>query len=231
MLDRNEARSEGALSRLVRKVQERTAQGEAISIGLLQEVAGVQAAAPILLIPALIVVSPLSIIPGLPTVIGLHTVIVSAQIIAGRRQIWLPGWLTRRSLSARHADKLLGFLLPVTRLTDGMVRRRWLVLTQQPMRRLGAGVCLLLGAVMPLLEFIPMSSTIAASIIAVFALGLMARDGLLTAAWWGALAIVVALGLWLAPQAIEFVTGTDLPTLVPELEGTPLEVLDPLLPD
>ncbi|HEY8575758.1 MAG TPA: exopolysaccharide biosynthesis protein [Devosia sp.] len=231
MLDKTEARSEGALSRLVRKVQQRTARGEAISIGLLQEVAGVQAAAPMLLIPALIVVSPLSIVPGLPTVIGLHTAIVSAQIIAGRRQIWLPGWLRWRSLSAKHAEKLLKFLLPVSQMTDGVVRRRLLVFTRQPMRRLGAGVCLLLGAIMPLLEFIPMSSTIAAAVIAVYALGLLARDGLLTLAWWGALAIVAALGLWLAPQAIELLTGADLPALVPELEGTPLEVLDPLLPD
>lgn len=49
----------GPLGRLVRKVQERTAHGEAVSIGLLQEVAGARAAGPMLLLPALIVVSPL----------------------------------------------------------------------------------------------------------------------------------------------------------------------------
>ena len=222
---------EGTLTRIVRKVQERTARGEPVSIGLLQQVAGVQAAGPMLLLPALVVVSPLSIIPGLPSLVGLHTLIVAGQVLLGRNRIWLPGWLTRRSLSARHADKLLQFLLPMSRVADGVVRRRILPLTGRLARRLGAAVCVLMGAIMPLLEFIPLSSTIAAAVIALYALSISARDGLLTLAWWGALAIIVALGLWLTPQLIELVFGVEVPQLVPPLEGTPLEILDAIIAD
>ena len=222
---------EGTLTRIVRKVQERTARGEPVSIGLLQEVAGVQAAGPMLLLPALVVVSPLSIIPGLPSLVGLHTLIVAGQVLLGRNRIWLPGWLTRRSLSARHADKLLQFLLPMSRVADGVVRRRILPLTGRLARRLGAAVCVLMGAIMPLLEFIPLSSTIAAAVIALYALSISARDGLLTLAWWGALAIIVALALWLTPQLIELVFGVEVPQLVPPLEGTPLEILDAIIAD
>ena len=215
----------------MRKVQERTKRGEPVSIELLQQVAGAQAAGPMLLLPALIVVSPLSIIPGLPTLVGLHTAIVSAQLVLGRSRIWLPRWLSRRSLSAAHADKLMQFLLPVSRMADRVVKRRLLSLTGRVARRIGAVVCVLMGVLMPLLEFIPLSSTIAASVIAIYALSLSARDGLLTLAWWGALAAIVALGLWVAPQLVGMIFGVEAPQLVPPLEGTPLEFLDPLIPD
>ncbi|WP_172124202.1 exopolysaccharide biosynthesis protein [Devosia sp. 919] len=224
------SQAEGSLERLVRKVEARAAAGEAVSIGTLRNVAGAQAAGPMLLLPALIVVSPLSILPGVPSLAGLNTVLVAGQLMLGRNRIWLPGWLARRSLAPKHVGKLLSFLYPVSRMADGVVRRRWLVLTGTWARRLGAGVCVLMGAIMPLLEFIPLSSTIAASVIAIFALALSARDGLLTLVWWGCLAVLVALGLWLAPQAIGLVFGVDVPDLVPPLEGTPLEILDPLLP-
>ncbi len=223
--------AEGSLGRLVRKVQERTKRGEPVSIEMLQQVAGAQAAGPMLLLPALIVVSPLSIIPGLPSLIGLHTVIVSAQLVLGRSRIWLPGWLSRRSLAARHAEKLMQFLLPVSSMADGVVKRRMLLLTGSVARRLGAAVCVLMGAIMPLLEFIPLSSTVAASVIAIYALSLSARDGLLTLVWWGALASIAAIGLWLTPQLIGVIFGVEAPQLVPSLEGTPFEILDPLISD
>ena len=224
-------KNDGPLERLVLKVQERTIRGEAVSIGLLQQVAGSRAAGPILLLPALLVVSPLSIIPGVPSLVGLHTVVVAGQIVIGRDSIWLPNWLNRRTLPARHAEKLMGFLLPVSRFADGLSRRRLLPLTGSLARRLGAAVCVAMGAVMPLLEFIPLSSTVAASVIAVFALSLTARDGAITLAWWGALAVLTALALWLTPQLIGFVFGVDPPQILPPLDDTPFEILDPFLSD
>lgn len=215
----------------MRKIHERTERGEPVSIELLQQVAGAQAAGPMLLLPALVVVSPLSIIPGLPSLVGLHTVIVSVQLMLGRSRIWLPRWLSRRSIKPGPAEKLMRFLLPVSRMADGVAKRRLLPLTGKLGRRLGAAVCIVMGAIMPLLEFIPLSSTVAASVIAIYALSLSARDGLLTLVWWGALAVVVALSLWLMPQAIAALFGVDAPQLVPALEGTPLEILDPIIPD
>jgi hypothetical protein len=225
------SKPEGALGRLVQKVQERTAKGEAVSISLLQEVAGARAAGPLLLLPALIVVSPLSIIPGLATLVGLHTAIVAGQVALGRNQIWLPGWLTRRSLPAKYAEKLMHFLLPVSRMADGIVKRRMLPLTGGIPKRLGALVCVLFGAIMPLLEFIPLSSTLAATVIAFYALSISARDGTLALVWWGALALMVALCLWLAPQVIGLLFGVEPPQLLPPLDGTPLELFDPFISD
>jgi len=229
--DKSIPRPDGSLNRLISKLEGKVAAGEAVSIGLLQQVAGAQAAGPLLLLPALIVVSPLSIIPGVPSIVGLNTVLVAGQVMLGRNRIWLPGWLTRRSLPAKHAAKLLAFLKPVSKVADRVSKRRLLPLTGRLARRLGAGICVLMGAIMPLLEFIPLTSTVAASVIALYALALAGRDGWLTLVWWGALAVMVGLGLWATPQLIELVFGVAVPPLVESLEGTPLEFLDPVIAD
>ncbi|SMQ75775.1 Uncharacterized conserved protein [Devosia lucknowensis] len=184
---------EGTLGKLVRKVEERADAGEKVSIGLIREIAGQRAAGPMLLLPALIVVSPLSIIPGLPTMVGLNTVLVAAQVALGREQVWLPKWLTERCISAKHAKKLLKFLGPVSRVADGVVKPRASFLTGALMRRTGAVVCILVGCIMPLLEFIPFTSTWAATVIAIYALSITARDGLLAVAWAGLVAGLVTL--------------------------------------
>ncbi len=186
--------SEGALGRLVRKVEERAEAGEDVSIGLIQQIAGQRAAGPLLLLPALIVVSPLSIIPGLPTMVGLNTILVAGQIALGREQVWLPQWLTSRCISAKRAGVLLKFLRPVSRVADGVVKRRARFMTGAVMRRIGAVVCVLVGCIMPLLEFIPFTSTWAATIIAVYALAITARDGWLAMAWMGLVAGMIGLG-------------------------------------
>ncbi len=184
---------EGALGGLVRKVEERADAGQAVSIGLVREIAGQRAAGPLLLLPALIVISPLSIIPGLPTMVGLNTILVAGQIVLGRKNFWLPKWLSERCISAKHAQTLLKFLKPVSRVADGVVRRRARFMTGPVMRRAGALICVLVGCIMPLLEFIPFTSTWAASVIALYALAITARDGLLATAWIGLVAGLVSL--------------------------------------
>lgn len=188
----------GTLRQLVHKVEQRVETGERISIGMIQNVAGQRAAGPMLLFPALIVISPLSIIPGLPTVVGINSALVAGQILLGREQIWLPKWLTERCLPRKHAERLLSFLKPVTEKVDTVARPRWQGMLAMPLRQVGASVCVLVGLIMPLLEFIPFTSTWAGAIIATFALAITARDGLLALVWVGL--VVAALGvatLWL----------------------------------
>jgi hypothetical protein len=182
----------GPLGALVDKVEQRVEAGEKVSISMIHKVAGQRAAGPMLLFPALIVVSPLSIIPGLPTLIGINTVLVAGQVLFGREQIWLPKWLGERCLPAKHAERLMNFLKPVSRTVDAVARPRWRALLGQPLRRVGAGICVVVGAVMPLLEFIPFTSTWAGAIIATYGLAVTARDGLLALMWIGL--VIAALG-------------------------------------
>lgn len=188
------AAQDGTLETLVGKVVERAEAGEKISIGLVQQIAGQRAAGPLLLLPALLVISPLSIIPGIPTIVGINTILVAGQVALGREQVWLPDWLRKRCLLAKHGKKLAGFLKPVTKVADGIVRRRFRFLTSAPMRRVGAAICVLVGAIMPVLEFVPFTSTWAAAIIAVYALAITARDGFLALAWVGLVLGAIGIG-------------------------------------
>ena len=179
------ATHDGALGKLVDEMEARVQSGEKVSIGLVQNIAGHRAAGPMLLLPALLIVSPLSIIPGLPTLVGLNTVLVAGQVALGRKRIWLPRWLRDRCISAQHAQKLLKFLRPVTRVADGMIKQRAEALTGGVMRRVGAVVCMVVGAIMPVMEFVPFTSTWAGAVIAIYGLAITARDGLLALAWGG----------------------------------------------
>lgn len=173
----------GKLSALIGKLKARTETGEDVSLGLIQKVAGTRAAGPMLLLPSLIVISPLSAIPGVPTIVGLNTILVAGQIALGRDRLWLPKWLTSRSLPSKHGEKLLNFLQPVGKAADKVVKPRAQSSVGPLFRRLGAAVCVMVGCIMPLLEVIPFTSTWAASIIAVYALAITARDGFLALAW------------------------------------------------
>lgn len=183
----------GPLSELIRDLKQRTEQGEQVSIGLIQEIAGRRAAGPMLLLPALIVISPLSIIPGLPTMVGLNTILVAGQVLLGCDRLWLPNWLKHRCISAKYASKLLRFLTPVGRVADKVAKPRAKLLTSAPLRRLGAGVCVLVGCIMPVLEVVPFTSTWAASIIAVYGLAITAKDGFLALGWAAFVCVILSI--------------------------------------
>lgn len=186
---------DGALGTLVHRVEEQVEAGKAVSLDLIRSIAGQRAAGPMLLLPALVAISPLSIIPGLPTLVGINTILVAGQVAFGQETIWLPKWLRERELSAKHARKLLKFLGPASEVADGVVKERARWITGPLMRRMGAGVCVLVGMIMPFLEFIPFTTTWAATIVAVYALAITARDGLLAVAWVGLVLAVISIAL------------------------------------
>jgi hypothetical protein len=184
---------QGALGSLVGKVEQRVDTGESASVGMIREVAGQRAAGPMLLFPALVLVSPLSIIPGVPTLVGISTVLIAGQIALGRRHLWLPKWLSDRRLPSKHAERLVKFLKPVSEKADALAKPRWQGLVDGPLRRLGAGICLVVGLLMPFMEVIPFTSTWAGVTVATYGLAITARDGLLAVVWIALVAAVISI--------------------------------------
>lgn len=187
--------SNGPLARLIDELKYRTESGQEVSIGLVQEIAGARAAGPILLLPALIVMSPLSVIPGLPSIVGFNTILVAGQVALGRDRLWLPQWLTKRCIRAKHGQTLLRFLAPVGETVDKLIKPRAEATAGPLFRRVGALVCVLVGAIMPILELIPFTSTWAASIIVIYALAITVKDGFLALAWSG-MVLGILLVVW-----------------------------------
>ncbi|WP_306151779.1 exopolysaccharide biosynthesis protein [Roseovarius sp. MMSF_3281] len=158
---------------------QRALNGDTMSIGELVEALGVASYTPLVLLPALALVSPLSGVPGFTTVCGLMIAIVSLQQMMERPKLWLPGWVRRASVATHKARKGMSWLMRPVRCLDRVTQRRLHGLVTPPVVRFPQGICFGLGAIMPVLEVIPFSSSIAGAIIAVLTTGIFMGDGLL----------------------------------------------------
>ncbi len=142
---------------------------------------------PLMLVPALAIISPMSAIFGVATVCGLLIATIAIQMVLGRERLWLPGFILRISVSARNIDRVVGWFGTPARLIDRLTGKRLTALVDPPLTRLWAGLCVALALVIPAFELVPMSATIIASAIALFALAMLARDGLLAIVGLGVL--------------------------------------------
>lgn len=150
-----------------------------VAMGDLAEGFGRAGVLPLILLPALIAVSPISIIPLMPTMLGLIIALASVQLAIGRRSLWLPGALARRSVPAARLRDGLARILPFARWLDRRAKPRFGWLARRPLSLIPTLVCVACGLVMPFLELIPMSATLLGATALLIGLGLLVRDGLL----------------------------------------------------
>lgn len=140
---------------------------------------GTRSFAPLLLLVGLLIASPLSGIPVFPSITALIVILISLQLLAGRRHFWLPSWLLIRSVPRNKIASSIKWLRPPARFIDRFIKPRLTFLVKGPAMRIIAVLCLLMAAGMPLLEFIPFSSSLAGAALAAFGLSLVSGDGLL----------------------------------------------------
>lgn len=150
-----------------------------VTLGAVVEALGHRSHGPFLLIPALIDISPVGSIPGLPTMLALMIVIVAVQIFVGRRHLWLPGFLARRSLAAEKACKATARLRRPAEFLDRHFHGRLPMFTHGVFVRVAAALCICLALAVPPLELLPLATTAPMAAIAAFGLALLVRDGLL----------------------------------------------------
>lgn len=134
---------------------------------------------PLLVVPAILVVSPLSVIPVFSSVCGLSIFVISVQLIAARRHLWLPGPLARRRLPAARVIAALTRIRPIVDWVDRRTGRRLAWLTAPPVDMAFKVACALAGLAMPFLELVPLSSSLLGSAVCLMALGLIVRDGVI----------------------------------------------------
>ena len=177
------------------------ANGETISVETLMRSFGHTSFVPLLILPALILITPLSGIPGLSTVCGIIIMLIAGQRLVGHRQIWLPGWIRRRTVKSANLRNGLSKLLPATRFIDGFSRIRLTFLFRWPFLFVLPLACVMFGAVMPLLEFVPFSSSLIGVAVTLIAFSMLTRDGLfalfslipVAVVIWGASAVLTSL--------------------------------------
>lgn len=139
---------------------------------------GTRSMIPFMLVPAFIAATPLSGIPGLTTVCGLMIALVAFRMLLNYDRMALPGWIERKSVPGARFRSALETSRPVVQWLDRHAHKRWGRLFHRPMIWIPQMLCLLTGLLMPLLEFVPFSGSVAAGAVCLLAVSMMVRDGL-----------------------------------------------------
>ncbi len=174
------------------------AKSDPVSLGDIVEALGPRSFGALLLVPSLAIVSPLSAIPTVPTILAAMIGLVAAQIILGRPALWMPGVLLRRRLTNRRLQQGLEALRPLLRRLDPYINERLTFLTDRPGNLAALALCCVIAFFMPMIEFVPFLTSIVATAMALFGLGIFVRDGLLMLAGYS---IILAGGLTLGGTA------------------------------
>ena len=132
-----------------------------------------------LFVPAILEISPVGGIPGLPTLLALIVILFALQLLFGRRDFWIPGFIARRSVQSDKLKKGLDKVRPVVRWLDKISRRRLSWASGNGFLKVIAATCIVLAASVPPLELLPFASTAPFSAICLFGLGITTRDGAL----------------------------------------------------
>lgn len=132
----------------------------------------------IMLIAASIATTPLSGIPGLSGFCGIIIALSAAQLFFGRTTIWLPSFVRRRTVDKDRLARAVDTLRKPAAFFDRHTRNRLTWFVRGPGKKLVQGLCVAAGMMMPLLELIPFSASIAGGTVALFTIALLTLDGL-----------------------------------------------------
>jgi hypothetical protein len=116
--------------------------------------------------------------PGISVMFGVPLMLISAQLIFGRKALWLPARIASRSISCDQLNVYIERAMPVLLKLERLVRPRLVHLTNGlALRGMGA-MCLVLAVIIALP--VPLGHLVPGIAIMVMALGLIERDGLMS---------------------------------------------------
>lgn len=190
---RNGQDGPAAIPRLVDRLEDLVEGETAITLDALARTLGAQGHAPLLLVAAVLMILPIGMIPGIGGALGVLVAIIGLQMLLGRRGVWLPHVLGRREISAARVRALAGRIKPVSQWLRRHLRIRWEVLSGGVVSvTVIACILILSGGSLLLLGAIPVAAPLMGLPVAVFAFGLLARDGAVIAIGYALVAGVMA---------------------------------------
>lgn len=151
----------------------RSSDGERITIGDLMKGMDERALAALILLFSL--PNALPALPGTSTVLGIPLLILSTQFTLGL-PIWLPRFITRRSVNRNDFEKMLAKAEPWLAKAERLLKPRLFLLSSYPAERALGILWLILALV--LVFPIPLGNMPPAIALCIMSLGLLAADGL-----------------------------------------------------
>lgn len=155
--------------------------GEAISIKDLSAQLGERGFGLMLLLFALPNTIPLPI-PGISTITSLPLIFFATQLFFGKERIWLPLWLADRQIPMSKLRPLIQKSLPWIIKLEKVAKPRLDIITTRNFERLAGGLMLILALLIALP--VPLSNLVLGVAIAVLALAITERDGLVMITGW-----------------------------------------------
>jgi hypothetical protein len=171
---------------------------------------GDRALAGAMLVFALPILAPLP--PGSNFVLGIPLLAITAQLMLGRSTLWLPAVIGRRQVRLETFRSFLHKAADRLEWFEKFMKPRHGMLCTPRADRLVGGACFVLA----LLLFLPLpfASLLPALALSLFALGLVKRDGILIAAGWLIVILVLA-----ATQLVTMALAEHGPGLVSAIFG------------
>lgn len=165
---------------------------ERVDVSTILNVVGRRSAGGVLLVFSVPLMLPVPL-PGIAVVFGVPLIVISTQLLLGRRRIWLPAWLARKSIARTEFITLVERARPILHRLELLVRPRvsWFA-DDWTIAPIGA-ICLLLAVIITLP--VPFGHMLPGAAISILALGLLERDGLVVGL--GLIVALLALGLLL----------------------------------
>ncbi len=152
----------------------------------------------VILVPAIVLVSPVSGIPGSPTLGAMIVLLIVAQVLIGRKHLWLPKILRNRSVEAGKMVRAITWLTRPAAWMDRHSHGRLRILTTGPTRLIAYLATAVMAASWPLLELLPFVTSFSAGAVSMIMFGLMTRDGAYTLAGYvqGSVIYLTLLSVW-----------------------------------
>lgn len=165
------------ISQLLQRFLEQHPSDEIRLRDLLNEL-GDRAFGPTLLICALPEALPLPI-AGISALVAMPLMLVSAQLVVGFRQPWLPDPLLDQPFKREHCEQVFGAAIPFLEKLERFVEPRWSGFTTPEAERAVGVMVLFLSFIIALP--IPFGNMLPAIVIVLICLGLIEKDGLVIA--------------------------------------------------
>ncbi|QOR40984.1 exopolysaccharide biosynthesis protein [Billgrantia diversa] len=160
----------------------RVEDSDRVTLGNVLNEVGRRSFAPLLLVAGVITVLPVvGDIPGVPTLMALLVLLVAVQLLFRAHHFWIPKFLLNRSVSKKKLDKAVSWSRRPARFLDKFLKPRLTFLTHGPGVVAVALACIVIALAMPPMEVVPFTANGAGLALTLFALSLMAHDGLLAA--------------------------------------------------
>ncbi|QYF87747.1 exopolysaccharide biosynthesis protein [Brevundimonas sp. PAMC22021] len=113
--------------------------------------------------------------PGGKAVFGIPIILLSIELALQRDQVWLPRWVLRASVSRSAFGRGIRRIMRPVRFVENLTRPRLLFMTGDVADVFTGLICVLLAMMMALP--IPFGDMLPGVALALFALGMMQRDG------------------------------------------------------